>query len=63
VTVQAVSLNDIQDLITSVAEIHKDLPWQDRTKSQELLCGHQTVFAIQDGKRGEIAKIQMEIRH
>ena len=65
VTVQAVTSDDIskrkRDLIASVAEIGKELPWQDRNKLQELLCEHHNVFAIEDGERGEIAMVQMEI--
>ena len=65
VAVQAVTSNDVckrkQDLITSVAEIGKELPWQDRSKLQELLCEHHNVFAIEEGERGGTGMIKMEI--
>ena len=55
-TVQEVTSNDVckqkRDLIASVAEIGKELPWQDRSKLQKLLCEHHNVFAIEDGERG-----------
>ena len=64
-TIQAVTFDDIckrkRDLISLVAEIGKELPWQDRSKLQELLCEHHNVFAIEDGERGETDMIQMEI--
>ena len=64
-TIQAITSDDIckkkQDLIALIAEIGKELPWQDRSKLQELLCEHHKVFAIEDGERGETGMIQMEI--
>ena len=48
-------------LIGSVAEIGTRLPWQDKSKLQDLLCEHHSVFALEDGERGETGMIQMEI--
>jgi len=65
VIVQAVTSDDLckrkRNLIALVAEIGKELPWQERSKLQELLCEHHNVFAIGNGERGETGMIQMEI--
>jgi len=64
-TIQAITSDDIckrkRDLIALIAEIGKELPWQGRSKLQELFCKHHNVFAIEDGERGETGMIQMEI--
>ena len=37
------------------------LPWQDKSKLQALVCKHHSVFALEDGERGETGMVQMEI--
>ena len=53
--------NHKQKLIGSVGEMGTGLPWQDKSKLQDLLCKHHHVFALEDGERGETGMVQMRI--
>ena len=53
--------NRKQKLIGSVAEIGTGLPWQDKSKLQDLLCKYHHVFTLEDGERGETEMVQMRI--
>ena len=48
-------------LVDSVAEMATRLPWQEKSKLQDLLCEHHNVFALEDGERGEKGMVQMTI--
>ena len=48
-------------LVDSVAEMATRLPWQEKSKLQDLLCEHHNVFALEDGERGETGMVQMTI--
>ena len=47
-------------LMGSVAEMGTELPWQDKSKLH-LLCKHHSVFALEEGERGEIGMVQLKI--
>ena len=43
------------------AEMGTKLPWQDKSKLQDLLCKHHCAFALEDGERGETGMVEMKI--
>ena len=53
--------NRKRKLMDSVAEMGTKLPWQDKSKLQDLLCKHHCVFALEDGERGETGMVEMKI--
>ena len=48
-------------LVDSVAELATRLPWQEKSKLQDLLCEHHSVFALESSERGETGMVQMTI--
>ena len=63
-TVQAIVIDrEIRKwkLVDSVAEMATRLPWQEKSKVQDLLCEHHNVFSLEDGERGETGMVQLTI--
>ena len=54
--------SDCQRKLTqSIAEIGAELPWQDKSTLYSFLCEYHNTFALEDGERGEIDVVIMEI--
>jgi len=48
--------------VQSITEAGVGLPWQDTSQLLSLLCEYHSVFALEDGERGEAGVVQMKIK-